>query len=91
MSNVVATITHGLFWSVATVACAAVYTVTMVPFMWRTRKLGVGLFEKKDRSARKLRLYKIDLVVSYNVNMNLLYRLPEALYPGWRIRPSPLY
>ncbi|KAI9287694.1 Alpha/Beta hydrolase protein [Umbelopsis sp. AD052] len=60
MSNVVATITHGLFWSVATVACAAVYTVTMVPFVWRTRKLGVGLFEKKDRSALYPKLFTED-------------------------------
>lgn len=66
MSNVVATITHGLFWSVATVACAAVYTVTMVPFVWRTRKLGVGLFEKKDRSARKLLVPLIGLKVFYS-------------------------
>jgi hypothetical protein len=66
MSNVVANITHGLFWSVATVACAAIYTVTMVPFVWRTRKLGVGLFEKKNRSARKLLVPVTDLKVVYN-------------------------
>jgi hypothetical protein len=54
MSNPITAIAYGIKWSIASVGCAAVYAATMIPFVWKTRNIGVGLFEEKDRSSRKL-------------------------------------
>jgi hypothetical protein len=81
MSKIVATITNGLFWSVANVACFAVYTATMLPFIWSSRKLGVGVFERKDRSARKLTIPEIDPTkVTFFSNSNSILLVYPRLF-----------